>query len=66
MLALLRIFTIRVVINASFKESVKLYAEFSDTNPAWAKLYVDDAKFWGDQSLWFRFTFTEATFDRFM
>ena len=52
------------VMNAAFKESIKLYAELSDTNPVWAKVYADYAKFRGDQNLWFRFT--EATFDRFM
>ena len=52
------------VMNAAFKESIKLYAELSDTNPAWARVYADYARFRGDQNLWFRFT--EATFDRFM
>jgi TRAP-type mannitol/chloroaromatic compound transport system substrate-binding protein len=52
------------VMNAAFKESIKLYAELSDSNPAWAKVYADYAKFRGEQNLWFRFT--EATFDRFM
>ena len=52
------------VMNAAFKESMKLYAELSDTNPAWARVYADYARFRGDQNLWFRFT--EATFDRFM
>lgn len=52
------------VMNAAFKTSMKLYEELSDTNPAWAKVYADYAKFRGDQNLWFRFT--EATFDRFM
>ena len=52
------------VMNAAFKDSIKLYAELSDINPAWAKVYADYARFRGDQNLWFRFT--EATFDRFM
>ena len=52
------------VMNAALKESMKLYAELSDNNPAWAKVYADYARFRGDQNLWFRFT--EATFDRFM
>ena len=51
-------------MNAAFKESIKLYAELSYTNPVLAKVYADCAKFRGDQNLWFRFT--EATFDRFM
>lgn len=52
------------VMNAAFKESIKLYAELSDQNPLWAKIYADYAKFRGVQNLWFRFS--EATFDRFM
>jgi TRAP-type mannitol/chloroaromatic compound transport system substrate-binding protein len=52
------------VMNAAFKESMQLYAELSASNPAWARVYADYAKFRGDQNLWFRFT--EATFDRFM
>jgi TRAP-type mannitol/chloroaromatic compound transport system substrate-binding protein len=52
------------VMNAAFTESMKLYAELSATNPAWARVYADYARFRGDQNLWFRFT--EATFDRFM
>ena len=52
------------VMNAAFKESMQLYTELSTSNPAWAKVYADYARFRGDQNLWFRFT--EATFDRFM
>ena len=52
------------VMTAAFKESMKLYAELSVQNPAWAKVYADYARFRGDQNLWFRFS--EATFDRFM
>lgn len=52
------------VMNAAFKASLALYAELSDSNPAWAKVYKDYSAFRGDQNLWFRFT--EATFDRFM
>ena len=52
------------VMNAAFKESIRLYAELSDTNPVWAKVYADYAKFRADQNLWIRFT--EATFLRFM
>ncbi len=52
------------VMNAAFKESMQLYSELSDKNPAWAKVYADYAKFRGEQNLWFRFT--EATFDRFI
>ena len=52
------------VMNAGFRESIRLYAELSDTNPVWAKVYADYAKFRADQNLWIRFT--EATFSRFM
>jgi len=52
------------VMNAAFKESIKLYAELSDRNPVWARIYADYSKFRGVQNLWFRFG--EATFDRFM
>ncbi|MBC7610049.1 MAG: TRAP transporter substrate-binding protein DctP [Polaromonas sp.] len=52
------------VMNAAFKESMKLYGELSVQNPAWARVYADYARFRGEQNLWFRFT--EATFDRFM
>ena len=52
------------VMNASFKESIALYAELSAKNKNWKKVYDDYAKFRADQNLWFRFT--EATFDRFM
>jgi TRAP-type mannitol/chloroaromatic compound transport system substrate-binding protein len=52
------------IMRAAFKESTALYAELSETNPAWRKIYADYAKFRADQNLWFRFT--EATFDRFM
>ncbi len=52
------------VMNAAFKVSRDLYAELSASNPRWAKVYADYAKFRGEQNLWFRFT--EATFDRFM
>ena len=52
------------VMSAAFKTSMQLYAELSASNPSWAKVYADYAKFRGEQNLWFRFT--EATFDRFM
>ena len=52
------------VMNAAFKASMKVYAELSEQNPVWSKVYADYAKFRGEQNLWFRFT--EATFDRFM
>ena len=37
------------VMNAAFKESIKLYAELSDTNPVWVKVCAVYAKFRGDQ-----------------
>jgi TRAP-type mannitol/chloroaromatic compound transport system substrate-binding protein len=52
------------VMNAAFRESMRLYEELSARNEGWRKVYADYAKFRGDQNLWFRFT--EATFDRFM
>jgi TRAP-type mannitol/chloroaromatic compound transport system substrate-binding protein len=52
------------VMDLAFKESMKLYAEISKTNPAWKKIYDDYAAFRKDQNLWFRFT--EARFDGFM
>ena len=52
------------VMNAAFKEAEALYAELSNTNPAWKKIYSDYAAFRRDQNLWFRFT--ESTFDNFM
>ncbi len=32
-----------------------VYAELSDTNPNWKKVYADYANFRRDQNLWFRF-----------
>ncbi len=52
------------VMSAAFKVSSELYADLSSSNPRWAKVYADYARFRGEQNLWFRFT--EATFDRFM
>jgi TRAP-type mannitol/chloroaromatic compound transport system substrate-binding protein len=52
------------VMSAAFKTSMQLYAELSSSNPAWARVYGDYARFRGEQNLWFRFS--EATFDRFM
>ena len=43
---------------------MKLYAELSEQNLEWSKVYADYAKFRGEQNLWFRFG--EGTFDRFM
>ncbi len=52
------------VMNAAFKAAMDLYAELSEKNPAWKKVYADYSKFRADQNLWFRFT--EASFDKFM
>ena len=51
------------VMDLAFKESKALYAELSDTNPAWKKIYGDYLAFQKDQNLWFRFA--EATMDRY-
>ena len=52
------------VMDASFKESMAIYAELSAKNPNWKKVYDDYANFRRDQNLWFRFA--EAGFDDFM
>ena len=52
------------VMDSAFKESMALYSELSNTNPAWKKIYSDFSDFRRDQNLWFRFT--EAGFDDFM
>ena len=54
----------KAVMDLAFKESMALYAELNDTNPAWKKIYGDYAAFRKDANLWARFT--EATFDRYM
>jgi TRAP-type mannitol/chloroaromatic compound transport system substrate-binding protein len=54
----------KAVMDLAYKESMSLYAELNDTNPAWKKIYADYSAFRKDQNLWFRFT--EAQFDRYM
>ena len=54
----------KAVMDSAFKNSMDLYKELNDTNPAWKKIYTDYSAFRKDQNLWFRFT--EATFDRYM
>ena len=54
----------KAVMDLAYKESMSLYAELNDTNPAWKKIYTDYSAFRKDQNLWFRFT--EAQFDRYM
>jgi TRAP-type mannitol/chloroaromatic compound transport system substrate-binding protein len=51
-------------MEAAFKESMALYSELNNSNPAWKKIYEDFSKFRADQHLWFRFA--EAGFDDFM
>ena len=52
------------LMNAAFKASMRLYAELSEQNPVWSKVFADEAKFRVEQNL--QFGFNEATFDRFM
>ncbi len=49
---------------AAYKESNALYAEISEKNPNWKKVYEDWTKFRADQVAWFRFS--ERGFDDFM
>ncbi len=51
-------------MDAAYKEAQAIYAELSNKNPAWKKIYADYAAFLKDQSLWFRFA--EGQFDRYM
>jgi TRAP-type mannitol/chloroaromatic compound transport system substrate-binding protein len=52
------------LMESAFKESMALYSELSESNPAWKKVYTDYAAFRRDANLWFRFS--EAAFDDFM
>ncbi len=52
------------VMDRAFKEAMDLYAELSEKNPHWKKVYTDYANFRRDQNLWFRFT--EMRFDQYM
>jgi TRAP-type mannitol/chloroaromatic compound transport system substrate-binding protein len=52
------------VMNEAFKQAMALYAELSEKNPRWKKVYTDYARFRKEQNVWFQFT--EAGFDRFM
>jgi len=52
------------VMEAAFKEANALYAELSEKNPRWKKIYEDYTNFRADQNMWFRFA--EAGFDNFM
>jgi TRAP-type mannitol/chloroaromatic compound transport system substrate-binding protein len=52
------------VMDLAFKEAMELYAELSEKNPNWKKVYSDYSNFRRDQNLWFRFT--EMRFDSYM
>ncbi|HEX5803959.1 MAG TPA: TRAP transporter substrate-binding protein [Azospira sp.] len=52
------------IMDAAFREAMALYADLSQKNPAWKKVYADYAKFRADQNLWFRFA--ESGFDSYM
>ncbi|OPF63291.1 MULTISPECIES: TRAP transporter substrate-binding protein [Hydrogenophaga] len=54
----------KAVMDEAFKQSMALYTELNDTNPAWKKIYTDYSAFRKDANVWFRFT--EANFDNFM
>jgi TRAP-type mannitol/chloroaromatic compound transport system substrate-binding protein len=54
----------KAVMDEAFKQSMALYSELNDTNPAWKKIYTDYSAFRKDANVWFRFT--EANFDNFM
>ena len=52
------------VMDAAFKVSQDYYAELSNKNPRWKKIYADFSNFRRDQNLWFRFS--EMSFGNFM
>ena len=52
------------VMDAAFKFSQAHYAELSEKNPNWRKIYADYEVFRRDQNQWFRFA--EAGFDSYM
>jgi TRAP-type mannitol/chloroaromatic compound transport system substrate-binding protein len=54
----------KAVMDLAFKESMALYTELSDTNPAWKKIYSDYSAFRKEQNQWFRIA--DAQFDNFM
>jgi TRAP-type mannitol/chloroaromatic compound transport system substrate-binding protein len=51
-------------MSAAFKSATDIYAELSDTNPAWKKIYADYAAFRKEGNLWF--SLAEASMDDFM
>ena len=54
----------RPVAEAAWKSSNEIYADLSDKNPKWKKIYDSYSKFRDDAILWFRFA--EGGFDSFM
>ena len=52
------------VMNACFKASEELYADFSAKSPKFAKVYVPWKKFRDEQIQWF--SIAEGRFDNFM
>jgi TRAP-type mannitol/chloroaromatic compound transport system substrate-binding protein len=54
----------RAVMDAAFKASNQVYAELSEKNANWKKVYEDWVKFRNDEVLWFRVS--EREFDSFM
>lgn len=52
------------ILDASFKASEELYAELSESNPVWKKIFADYRTFQKDSILWNRFA--EARFDQYM
>ena len=54
----------RPVMEAAWKSANEVFAELSDKNPKWKKVYDSYSKFRDDEILWFRFA--EGGFDSFM
>jgi TRAP-type mannitol/chloroaromatic compound transport system substrate-binding protein len=52
------------IMAAAFKSATDIYAELSDTNPAWKKIYADYSAFRKESNLWF--SLAEASMDDFM
>ena len=54
----------RDMADAAFKAAHQLYAELSEKNPKWKKIYTSFAKFRDDAILWSRFS--DGAFDNYM
>jgi TRAP-type mannitol/chloroaromatic compound transport system substrate-binding protein len=52
------------ILSAAFKASNEQYAELSNTNPNWKRVFEDWSKYRSDQNAWFRVA--EGSFDQFM